>query len=915
MMRDAVRDETPPGTRDGRAAGVSTLPPRGGPRLLALPARLPAPATRLIGRGPDLARLRDLFAGDGDRLVTLTGPAGVGKTRLALALAADLFDDFADGAWFVSLDAIHDPTLVPFAIGRALGVREISARPPVEQLTDALRRRQALLVLDNFEQVLPAATLVAHLLGACPDLTMVVTSRAPLRLQGEREYPVPPLSTESRAVAAAPPLSDLPPWYGHAGAHHLAPPAVELFVSRARGVRPDFELTEANADVIAAICRQLDGLPLAIELAAARTKVLPPPALLERLEARAGHGSLDLLGGGARDLPARQRTLRDAIAWSYDLLSPAGQRLLRRLSVFVGGWTVDAAEAVCAGDGIAPAEVLDLLAELVDQSLVVSVEMGGEPRFRLLEMLRDFGAEQLAAADEVGAVEDRHTAYHVALAEAAAPELRGPRQAQWLWRLEADHDNLRTVLARSLERGAAATALRLVGVLTAFWVGHGYLVEGQAWTERALAAGAGAPAPLRARALLGLGTLAWRRSAFPTARAALEPALPLLRELGDRHGEALALKLLGNERRPLGDLRGARALHERSLAIYQELGDERSVAELLNNLAGIARDEGDLAAARSTYAECLAIFRRHGDRQGTGVALVNLGAVARDLGEYDAARDLGEEALAIYRAVGDRRGIGRALLGLGILALRRGEPAAARPLLDESLRIGRELNELSTITEALGNLGRAAHDLGEHALARDLYNQALTRARDLGNKKWVAESLDAFAALAADCGQPVRAVRLWGAADALREAAGTPRLPFERAEYDAGLAAARAALSVAAINAAAAAGRAMDMDEAVTQAHADTPDPDPPVAPAPVWGSARRAAPALPGGLSTREAEVLALIAAGHSNKEIAETLVVSPATVHRHVINIYQKLDVHGRAGATAYAFRHGLAHATAER
>jgi non-specific serine/threonine protein kinase len=869
--------KTHPDVVEGRATGAATplarLPPREGPRLVASPAYLPTPATRLIGREHDLACLRALLTREGARLVTLTGAAGAGKTRLALALAADLFDDFADGAWFISLDAIQDAGLVPSAIGHTLGVPEINTRLPVDQLTDTLRRRQVLLVLDNFEQVLPAATLVAHLLSACPDLSIVVTSRASLRLSWEREYSVQPL--------AVPPAG----WEEGVSPDAIARfPAVELFVQRARAVQPQFGLTAVNAAAVAAICRRLDGLPLAIELAAARTKVLPPPALLERLGGRNGHDALGLLTGGARDLPARHQTLRDAIAWSCALLPPAGQRLLRRLSVFRGGWTVEAAEAVCAGDGIAPVAVLDLLGDLIDQSLVVAVETEAEPRFRLLEMIREFSAEQLAAAGEVEAVQERHTACFVALAEAAEPELAGPRQAEWVRRLETEHDNFRQSLAYGIAAGNPETGLRLAAALCRFWDLRGHQREGRRWLERALAHGRGAPVRLRARALSGLATLLNVQGESAAARAPFEEALAIYQEGGDTLGQATVLNNLGNLAWSLGDYDTAHARYEESLALRRELGDPRGEAQTLHNLGNLVSTRGDHATARAYYEQSLAIKRQIEDWPGVAHSQLNLGIIAIAEGDLAAAELHFEESLAIQRALGNPQRTAQVLVCLATLRRRQGDGPAARACHIESLLLQQRV----------------------------------------GDKQGIWLNLEGLAALAAHEGNPAHAARLLGAADAVRDEIGAVMQPLQRQGHEEHVATTRAALSDVAFAAAWTAGRALTLDQAITHALSGdrlrVPEDGAPTAP-PSARAALVAAPAdpvpagapgeFPGRLTAREAEVLALIAAGRSNKAIAAALVVSPATVHQHLINIYQKLDVHNRAAATAYAFRHGLARA----
>ncbi len=479
------------------------------------------------------------------RLLTLTGPGGVGKTRLALEAAAGLADTFPDGARFVSLAPITDPVLVAPMVAQALGVREAGDEPITERLAAFLRDKRLLLLLDNFEQVVEAAPLVTDLLAACPGLKGLVTSRVRLRLSGERDYPVPPL-----AVPA--PAGPRPFQYAKGSA------AVRLFSERAQAVRPEFALTPENASAVADICRGLDGLPLAIELAAARIKVLPPAALLARLEKR-----LPLLTGGGRDLPARQQTMRDAIAWSHDLLTPEEQALFRWLAVFVGGFTLEGAEAVVfAGDAL-DLDVFEGVASLVDKSLLrQEVGPDEEPRFAMLETIREFGLERLAARGEEAAIQNAHAAYFLALVEQAESALLGPEQMAWLTWLDAAHDNLRAALDWCLASDAEA-GLRLAGALSLFWQVRGYLLEGRRWLE-ALLAQAPQRAALRAKALHAAGQLARHQADIASGISLCEESLAIYRELGDKRGGAYVLRTLGLLVSDGGDPERGRALFERA---------------------------------------------------------------------------------------------------------------------------------------------------------------------------------------------------------------------------------------------------------------------------------------------------------------------------------------------------------------
>ncbi|MGA3029691.1 MAG: adenylate/guanylate cyclase domain-containing protein [Candidatus Limnocylindrales bacterium] len=648
--------------------------------LEAAPNNLPTQLTSFVGRGREVAEAKRLLGTT--RLLTLTGPGGTGKTRLGLQLAADSISDFADGVFFVPLSPIEDSDLVAPAILVALGLRESPNDPPANKLIEYLRDRHLLLIVDNFEQVMPAARLIGDLLKASPRLNVVVTSRATLHIYGEREYAVPPLTLPQPGAAIDP-------------ASVSQYEAVALFIQRAAAVRPDFQITAANAPAVAEICSRLDGLPLAIELAAARVKLLPPQALLARLGQR-----LEALEAGSRDLPARQRTLRGAIAWSHDLLDEPARRLFARFSVFVDGASLAAAEAVCSDVGL---DVLSGLSGLVDQSLIRQEETDGEPRFTMLATIREFALERLAWNGEVEAMAGRHAAFFVAMAEASAPGLTGPNQKRLLDDLVRENGNLRAAVNWSIESNSVETALRLGSALWRFWQMRGMLREGAAVLERTLAVPDQDGHPLeRSKALEAAGGVAYWRAEMTSAMAYYEACLELCRKIGDRRAIANALYNLGfptliNRE----DIPKSRAAFEESLAMYRDLGDTEMIARVLWGLGNAYYFGDDNEAARDTLVEDVEMLRRMSDPFSLAWAFHTLGLAYDKLGQTVAqSGPLWREALEHFAGVGDISGMTILLGDFGILAAAEGDLLRAVRLSAAADRLARTGGtELGSLTE------------------------------------------------------------------------------------------------------------------------------------------------------------------------------------------------------------------------
>ena len=665
------------------------------------PNNLPRQPTLLVGREREIRAVGGLLRRGDVQLVTLTGTGGVGKTRLALQVAADLLEEFADGAFFVELAPLTDPALVPSTVASTLGVRAEAGEPVVAALADFLRDRQLLLLLDNVEHLLPAAPIVSDLLRVCPKLKVLATSRTPLRLRGEREFSVPPL-----ALPDAQPRPDLESL--------LQNEALHLFIARAQDVKTDFSLTDDNVAAIIETVRRLDGLPLALELAAARLRILSPVALLSRLNRR-----LPLLTGGSQDLPDRQKTLRDTIAWSFDLLPSDQQALLRRLAVFAGGATLEAVEAVCTPSGD---DALDGLTGLVEQNLLQQrEELDGEARFSMLETIREFALDQLRDSGEERAIREAQATWSLALAAEVESALSGPEEVHWLTRLDAERDNIRGALEWASQAGEPELALNLATALWPVWTRQGHVMEGQRWLERALA-DSGASDAARAEALYRLGSLAIDLSEYARARSFYDASLALWRTSDDEQGAARALTGLGIVAADTGAFAEARRRYLEALAIHELLGDQGRRAWSLFNLGQVASAQGELDEAWSTHQAALNLRRAvaGGDTAGIGYSLFALGQVARRLRRPAEALDFLEESLRTFQAVGDRQGTGYATLEKGRALLAQGVADNALRLLREATAAFCEMADWQAVIEGLEAIALAFWVERDHARAARL---------------------------------------------------------------------------------------------------------------------------------------------------------------------------------------------------
>lgn len=776
------------------------------------PHNLPAPTTPLVGRADDSAAILALMRREDVRLLTITGPGGIGKTRLGLDVATALLSDFAEGVFFVSLAAVRDPALVVPAIARPLGIKDIAGQSSRDTLIASLRSKRLLLLLDNFEQVIAAAGVIAELLAACPHLKTLITSRSTIHLRGEHEWPVQALSLPAPDRFADPTVL-------------ARSAAVQLFVQRAAAVKPDFRMTATNSAAIASICVRLDGLPLAIELAAARIKVLLPGTLLARLERR-----LPLLTDGADDLPARQQTMRGAINWSHDLLDRDEQQLFRWLAVFAGGCSLEAAEAIGAALYDGPTDTLAGLASLVDKSLIRAETRANMERFMMLETVREFGLERLEASGETDAAQRQHATYFVTFAEAAEPELTGAGQATWLPRLEIEHDNLRLAFQWAYERGETAIGLQLAGALWRFWMQHGHATEGRAWLERFLALAAHADrarmGPVWAKAVFAAGVLTTEQGDYARAKTLIGENLPLVREFGEKRYVAALVNILGAISEYQAEYERATVYFAESLAIQRELGNDHGTAVALNNLGNLARTQGAYPQAMAYYQESLALKRAMGDKRGVGITLFNMAAAARDQGHYTHSAALIEESIALHREIQDKPGLAYALNNLGDVARDQNDLTRAALLYEESLALFTEQGDQSRIPLVLKNLGDIARMTDDSAGATALYQQSLTRYLAASNTLGIVECIESLALIAHMQGQWEHAARLLSATAALRETIGAPLPLVDRATIEDATAPTRAALGEESFAATWAVGQAMSLEQAIAEAGAEATNAD-----------------------------------------------------------------------------------------
>jgi predicted ATPase/DNA-binding CsgD family transcriptional regulator len=822
---------------------------------------LPAPRSSFIGREREILEVkRELEI---TRLLTITGPGGSGKTRLALEVARDLLEDYSNGVWLVELAPLSEEALVPKAVAEAVEVPERPDEPLADTLIEVLGSRELLLVVDNCEHLLEAtARLVDVLLDSCPRLRVLATSREGLGVEGEVRWPVPPL--------------DVPdPQYSSTVEELERLDSARLFLSRARNRDPSFAFTPGNARAVAEVCSKLEGIPLAIELAAARVGTLSLEQILERLE-----GSLELLTRGGRTAAPRQRTIRETLDWSHELLYEPERKVFRRLSVFAGGWVLEASEVVVSDESIGHSEVLERLSGLVEKSLVIAeltAERGGV-RYRLLDAIRQYALEKLEQSGEAEDAMRAHAEYFLALAEEAEPELIGPREAEWFERLEEEIDNLRAALSWASEHGEAELGLRLAGSLMSFWLTEGHYGEGRGWIEGALTQDGPTSALARAKALGAASLLASEQNDNARAKEAAEEGLRLSKEAG---------------------------IEDRQTPFFP---GGSPAPFFLNLMVVVAMNEGDLERARALGEESLALGRQADAAHGIVFSLLLLAIAATLRADYERAARLYAEGLSLSRELDSAYWRFLYFENWGWTALLQGDPEHATALIEEAVELARERRRgfMGLLSRPLDNLGWAALLSGELGRAKAQFGENLMLSKVRGDKVTLLMSLEGLACVAGAEGETIRAARLFGAAEALMEAIHYRLVPQERAVLEPYRASVRSRLGEAAWEKAVAEGGATGLDQATAYAlskersskHLSPTRSQPPVS----------STPEHPGGLSPREVEVLGLVAEGLTNAQIAQRLFLSPRTVQRHLNSIYHKLGVSSRTAATRFAIEHGL-------
>ncbi len=854
---------------------------------------MPTILTSLIGREQDVAAICALLQAPATRLVTLLGTGGIGKTRLSLQVAVEMRQHFVDGVCFVPLAAISDPELLMLTIAQELGIQDSRTLPILEQVKNFLRKRHFLLLLDNFEQLVAAAPLLEDLLMSCPRLTILTTSRIVLHVQGEQEFPIAPLT-----------LPDLTRPVERAALEQVA--SIKLFMQRARSLLPGFHLTSANAPAIAEICVLLDGLPLAVELAAARVKLLPPQALQARLSHR-----FDVLSSKKHSLVPHQQTLRSTLKWSYDLLDVEEQRLFRRLGVFVGGWSLQAVEAVCYYDcDREKISALDEVASLLDKSLLLQIERDEEePRMQMLMTVREYALECLQESGEAEQTYRAHALYYLALAEEAEHAQFGGEQADWLVRLERDYENLRAVLGWLSECQEAELSLRLSGALYWFWTVRAFYKEGFSWVEKALASREGVAAGVLAKALKNAGGLAYNLRKNDLAEQYCLESLALYRQLDDDRGTAMTLYWLALICCWIRhDYVRTRAYADEALALLSPLKDDSGMADVYLIIAYIALNQGNYAEARLFLERGLTCFRNASDRWGMAYALQYLGRVTIELEDYALADTNLEESLNISTQLGYMDGVAYALGLKGYVALRRGDVVAARRLIEESLENHRERGQQSGMVEAQLFLGKVYQAEENYAAARTLYEECFALGKRLGEQDTWISALEGLSAVALAQGQLARAVLLASVAARQCQEVGIVaslrgRLDFEQVEI-----AARLQLGVKIYDALWKQGQTMTPEQALLVGEQDLLAKMQTLPVHSLSGGKSSSAPAYPDNLTAREVEVLRLMAQGWTDAQIAEQLVISLRTANKHATTIYSKIGVSSRSAATRYAIEHRL-------